>query len=216
MPSYTPPPAPQRPFIAGTPSPRSAGAEAPSHTELSQFMHEVRCLLPVTSIEGHSNGVSVQSNSLLAPTSSNDAQTPAHPPNRPPRADEDQFGRSPTDCATSTSDGCSDRVYSLQLAHVSIDYTAADISDPPALSFVRDLAWLDRLWDDRSPQWDNSSPLRIRGQSIALIHWPAIYRYQGKNQWTGVKQRWFEWKVRAFPSSSCLAVIALFCTGSCG
>jgi hypothetical protein len=34
----------------------------------------------------------------------------------------------------------------LQLAHTSIKYSAADIPDPPVLSFVRDLARLDRLW----------------------------------------------------------------------
>jgi hypothetical protein len=214
----TPPPTPQRLSIAGTSSPRGVGTEAPSHTELSQFIHEVRCLLSsrhVTSVEGHTNCVSVQSDSLPAPTGSNDAQIPVHSLNRPLGVDEEQPERSPTGCATPTSDGCSDRVYSLRLADVTIEYTAADIPDPPALSFVRDLAWLDRLWDDGSPQWDNSSPLCIRGQRIALIHWPAIYRYNGKKQWTGIKQRWFEWKVRYFAWSSRSALTVLLFLVTC-
>jgi hypothetical protein len=88
------------------------------------------------------------------------------------------------------------RMYSLRLADSIIRYCTADIPDPPALSFVRDLSLLDKMWDDRDPQWNNSSPLRICGRSIALVHWPIVYRYRGNTQWKGIKQRWFEWKVR--------------------
>jgi hypothetical protein len=90
----------------------------------------------------------------------------------------------------------STQMYSLQTARCAINYFAADVPDPPALSFVRDLERLYRVWDDNYPQWDNSSPLHIRGNSIALVYWPKVYRYQGTRQWTGIKQRWFEWKVR--------------------
>jgi hypothetical protein len=90
------------------------------------------------------------------------------------------------------------RICSLHLADGVIQYLATEIPDPPALSFIHDLARLDRLWDDRSPQWDNTSPLHIQGRSIALVYWPDIYRYQGTRQWSGIKQRWFEWKVRVY------------------
>ena len=88
------------------------------------------------------------------------------------------------------------REYTLQIAEKQVHYSAADIPDPPALSFTQDLARLDRQWDDRSPQWDNTSPLCILNHPIALIYWPKVYQYRGNKQWTGVKQRWFEWKVR--------------------
>jgi hypothetical protein len=84
---------------------------------------------------------------------------------------------------------------SLQLCRLDIQYTKAHVPDPPAISFVRDITRLDRLWDDSSPQWDDSSPLQIKGTSIALVYWPAIYRYDGTKRWTAIKQRWFEWKV---------------------
>src|ERR1700722_4417717 len=90
-------------------------------------------------------------------------------------------------------------MFSLQLAWSVIKYSADDIPDPPALMFVCDLAKLDHAWDDSLQQWDNSSPLRIKDNSIAIIHWPKIYRYTGTKQWSGIKQRWFEWKVSFFP-----------------
>jgi hypothetical protein len=86
----------------------------------------------------------------------------------------------------------------LDLADGQLRYLPTEIPDPPALSFAHDLARLDRLWDDRSPQWDNTSPLYIQGKSIALVHWPTVYRHRGTKQWRGIKQRWFEWKVRAY------------------
>ena len=92
---------------------------------------------------------------------------------------------------------CPSWVFSLQLAHDIITYSTNDIPDPPTLSFVCDLAKLDQLWDDKLPQWDNSSPLRIQGLSIAIIYWPQVYWYQGTRQWRGIKQQWFEWKVHS-------------------
>jgi hypothetical protein len=109
-------------------------------------------------------------------------------------------GNSPDDLRLSTnglpttSENC-DQPFTLQIARECIQYAAADIPDPPAISFVHDLASLDRLWDDTSPQWNNASPLYIRGKSIALIYWPSVYRYRGTQQWSCIKQHWFEWKV---------------------
>jgi hypothetical protein len=85
--------------------------------------------------------------------------------------------------------------YTLQLANTIIEYSAGDIPDPPALSFVQDLAKLDRQWDDKSSQWDNTCHLHILGHPIALVYWPQIYQYKGTRQWTGIKQRWSDWKV---------------------
>jgi hypothetical protein len=98
-----------------------------------------------------------------------------------------------------------ERRYSLKLADATIKYLACDIPDPPAMSFVNDLSQLDRMWDDHSPQWDSSSPLRISGHPIALVYWPRVFRYQGSTQWQGIKQRWFEWRVCLNCSSLLLA-----------
>jgi hypothetical protein len=84
---------------------------------------------------------------------------------------------------------------SVRLSTGILHYDTSEIPEPPALSFGCDIAALDRMWDDASPQWDRSSPAMIRGTPIALIHFPVIYRYRGAKQWQGMKQRWYEWKV---------------------
>lgn len=90
----------------------------------------------------------------------------------------------------------------LELSSGTLHFNSVEIPDPPYFSLGVDLARLDRIWDDSSPSWDNSSPLEIRGRSIALIHWPKVYQYRGDQRWTAIKQRWSTWKVR-YGSSPC-------------
>ncbi|KAJ7730052.1 hypothetical protein B0H14DRAFT_2409654, partial [Mycena olivaceomarginata] len=52
------------------------------------------------------------------------------------------------------------------------------------------------VWNDNSPQWKGTSPLKIQNVPIPLVHYPLVY-----NQWKGVKKVWFEWKVRVHSSS---------------
>jgi hypothetical protein len=123
---------------------------------------------------------------VVASSNGDDVGTP---PSQPPEPDLQQAS---VECGPSAS---SHQKYTLRLANTIIEYSARDIPDPPALSFVQDLARLDRQWDDKSPQWDDTSHLRILGHRIALVYWPQIYQYKGTRQWTGIKQRWSDWKV---------------------
>ena len=175
--------------------------------ELSRCIQEFRDLLsslrsqqltPVLDCSG-SQDVDVQSNNSRTAVACNKTKTTIR---RTQRTPGDQHSKhSQQDSVSPASRRCPNRTYELRLAQLTILCSATDIPDPPALSFARDIAWLDRIWDDRSHQWDNSSPLRIRGHSIALVYWPSVYRYQGTKQWAGIKQRWFEWKVRWLPSA---------------
>ena len=109
----------------------------------------------------------------------------------------------PVDSANPDLASAPPRLSILCLANSTIQYRPTDIPDPPALSFVRCISRLDEMWDDRSPQWNHSSPLYICGRSIPLVYWPNVYRYRGNTKWKGTKQRWFEWK--ASSSHSCFA-----------
>ena len=81
-----------------------------------------------------------------------------------------------------------------------LTFTEDDVPAPPAVSFADDLPMLNRMWDDTSVFWDNHSYLVIKGFPIALIHWKDIYTSKSRrswkpNQWKGMKERWFDWKV---------------------
>ena len=73
--------------------------------------------------------------------------------------------------------------------------TAHQIPDPPATSFANNIPRLNSMWDDTSAHWGRESRLCIQGLPIALIHWPALYKYSGSKQWQGLKAKFFEWKV---------------------
>ncbi|KZT03853.1 uncharacterized protein LAESUDRAFT_659101 [Laetiporus sulphureus 93-53] len=88
---------------------------------------------------------------------------------------------------------------SIELGSGVLHFDSKEIPDPPYISFAKDLDKLDRMWDDHSPSWDNSSPLILRETSIALIHWPKVYHYRQDKCWAGIKQHWSTWKVPASP-----------------
>jgi hypothetical protein len=74
--------------------------------------------------------------------------------------------------------------------------TLAEIPDPPAVSFVNNIPWLNQMWDDISIHWRHESRLHIQGHPIALSHWPVLYRYSGVTTWKGIKGKFFKWKVK--------------------
>jgi hypothetical protein len=90
----------------------------------------------------------------------------------------------------------------LPLAKKNLIFSKEDIPDPPSKSFTQNIAEMDEMWDDASPQWNNKSPLiidylrRFCGSPIALKYWPDVYKYRLPMQWTGIKQRWHQYKVR--------------------
>ncbi|KAJ3849118.1 hypothetical protein EV368DRAFT_13220, partial [Lentinula lateritia] len=56
-----------------------------------------------------------------------------------------------------------------------IKYQYSDVREPQQISFVADIACLDRIWDDEGPNWDpldcGKNLLEINGTSIALRYW---------------------------------------------
>jgi hypothetical protein len=85
---------------------------------------------------------------------------------------------------------------SLRLGNGQVlEFTLESIPDPPAISFAGDIPRLNGMWDDQTAHWSGTSPLVVNGQPIAVVHWPELYKYGKKDQWKGMKARWFEWKV---------------------
>ncbi|KAF8868456.1 hypothetical protein CPB84DRAFT_1740413 [Gymnopilus junonius] len=79
-------------------------------------------------------------------------------------------------------------------------FTADDVPVPPAVSFARDIATLNMMWDDTSEHWKNDSKMRIKGIPIAIVYWNDIYTSKPNinwkpKQWKGIKGKWFNWKV---------------------
>ncbi|KAK6987429.1 hypothetical protein R3P38DRAFT_2499831, partial [Favolaschia claudopus] len=62
----------------------------------------------------------------------------------------------------------------------------------PATSFAEDIHRLNQMWDDTSTHWKGDSVLKIKGRSIALIHWPTIFKMTGL--WSAHKSSWTDWK----------------------
>ncbi|KIO00203.1 hypothetical protein M404DRAFT_153322 [Pisolithus tinctorius Marx 270] len=73
-------------------------------------------------------------------------------------------------------------------------FTLADIGDPTAVGFSKDIPRLNSMWDDTSPHWTGQSTLTIKGRPIAIKYWPEVYRYAHNRQWKGIKHNWTCWK----------------------
>ncbi|KAJ7490773.1 hypothetical protein FB451DRAFT_1023540 [Mycena latifolia] len=69
-----------------------------------------------------------------------------------------------------------------------ITFCEPDIPDPPAISFAKDIEDLLQVWDDNSPHWNGTSPLKINAVPVPLIYWPTVYKYWRATQWKGVKK----------------------------
>jgi hypothetical protein len=78
-----------------------------------------------------------------------------------------------------------------QILHFTLDC----VPDPPAISFANDIPALDSMWDFKPGCWQGRSVLSVKGHPIPVAYWPELYRYGKKDQWKGMKTRWFEWKV---------------------
>lgn len=85
-----------------------------------------------------------------------------------------------------------------------IEFTADEAGPPPAISFADNLPGLNRMWDDRSGNWDGQSALVIKGIPIPIVYWRAVYgrlksEKSGKawkvGDWKKLKRSWSEWKV---------------------
>jgi hypothetical protein len=83
----------------------------------------------------------------------------------------------------------------LRTGKNTISFRSDDIPDPPVISFAKNIPQLDRMWDDASPQWSGTSPLVIQGNHIPVKYWPDVYKYRRSPQWTGIKQRWHQYRV---------------------
>ncbi|KAF8169566.1 hypothetical protein K438DRAFT_1855192 [Mycena galopus ATCC 62051] len=86
-------------------------------------------------------------------------------------------------------------------------FRESDVPDPPAVSYASCLETLLSEWDDNSLHWPGTSPLKINNTPVAIVHWPAVYKYWKVNQWKGIKKHWFDWKilVRAMNTAPTLA-----------
>ncbi|KAJ3551649.1 hypothetical protein NP233_g13040 [Leucocoprinus birnbaumii] len=79
-----------------------------------------------------------------------------------------------------------------------LSFCSSDIPSLPSVSFASDIPWLGRIWDDARPEWDPSgSILSIKGEAIALKHWPDVYRHDTHCRWKKIKKFWTEWRFLA-------------------
>jgi hypothetical protein len=88
-------------------------------------------------------------------------------------------------------------VRNIQLGNRKTIYIIEDdVPNPPALTFAHDIARLNSIWDDTSVFWDGSKAVfAVKGEPVALVHWPVLYgRWKG-SQWDGLKKLFSEWKV---------------------
>ncbi|EDR02426.1 uncharacterized protein LACBIDRAFT_332289 [Laccaria bicolor S238N-H82] len=62
-----------------------------------------------------------------------------------------------------------------------LTFTEADVGSPPLTSFADDVAGLNRMWDDTTPNWGGTLVLEIKGHPIPIVYWKD--------------SKWFNWKV---------------------
>ncbi|KIJ97031.1 hypothetical protein K443DRAFT_10212 [Laccaria amethystina LaAM-08-1] len=54
-------------------------------------------------------------------------------------------------------------------------FTEADVGSPPLTGFADDVAGLNRMWDDTTPNWGGTSALEIKGHPIPIVYWKDVY-----------------------------------------
>ena len=85
-----------------------------------------------------------------------------------------------------------------------LTFTEADVGSPPLTGFADDVAGLNRMWDDTTPNWGGTSVLEIKGHPIPIVYWKDVYMNSNRGfpwkprQWHGMKSKWFNWKVSFF------------------
>jgi len=76
-----------------------------------------------------------------------------------------------------------------------LEFFNSDVPCPPSLSFAKNIPKLGRVWDDARPEFSPSEcSLKIKGNAIALKHWPVVYSYSHDQRWRGTKGAWDTWK----------------------
>ncbi|KAJ3915736.1 hypothetical protein F5877DRAFT_69613 [Lentinula edodes] len=80
----------------------------------------------------------------------------------------------------------------------AIYYKYSQVHEPRQISFVTDIARLDRVWDDEQPNWDpldcGRNLLAINGTPIALKYWKQVFSRKNDGAWSWLKRLWVEWK----------------------
>ncbi|EDR13955.1 uncharacterized protein LACBIDRAFT_321655 [Laccaria bicolor S238N-H82] len=82
-----------------------------------------------------------------------------------------------------------------------LTFTEADVGSPPLTGFADNVAGLNRMWDDTTPNWGGTSVLEIKGHPIPIVYWKDVYMNYNRGspwkprQWHGMKSKWFNWKV---------------------
>ncbi|KAJ3919639.1 hypothetical protein F5877DRAFT_77845 [Lentinula edodes] len=80
----------------------------------------------------------------------------------------------------------------------AIYYKYSQVHEPRQISFVADIARLDRVWDDEQPNWDpldcGRNLLEINGSPIALKYWKQVFSRKNDGTWSWLKRLWVEWK----------------------
>ncbi|EDR01548.1 uncharacterized protein LACBIDRAFT_333229 [Laccaria bicolor S238N-H82] len=82
-----------------------------------------------------------------------------------------------------------------------LTFTEADVGSPSLTGFADDIAGLNRMWDDTTPNWGGTLVLEIKGHPIPIVYWKDIYMNSNcgspwkLRQWHSMKSKWFNWKV---------------------
>ncbi|KAG2114583.1 uncharacterized protein F5147DRAFT_569971 [Suillus discolor] len=89
----------------------------------------------------------------------------------------------------------SDKLHIVMLRDGTVlELADAEIPDPPAISFVNNISWLNSMWDDCMVHWQGESVMNIQGHLIALEYWPLLYHYGCDHQWKSMKSKWTDWR----------------------
>ena len=86
----------------------------------------------------------------------------------------------------------------LKLRDISMTILDADIPEPPPLRCNGRIEDIAAIWNDGKATWTRSSPLRIKGVSIPVIYWRELYQHRRTDQWSLLKRRWWDYKVRTY------------------
>jgi hypothetical protein len=95
-----------------------------------------------------------------------------------------------------TANNYGPRSRSLQLGNgTMIMFSEDDVPNPPLMTFAHDIARLNSIWDDTSTFWTPADAVFfVKGQAIALVYLPELYRRWKGQQWDGLKKQYSEWK----------------------
>ncbi|KAJ3904864.1 hypothetical protein F5879DRAFT_953002 [Lentinula edodes] len=92
-----------------------------------------------------------------------------------------------------------EKLFEIILANQNVlRFKYHDIPEPLLqLSFAHDIIRLDRIWDDKRPNWDPvdcATVSVINGVPVALCYWQQVYKGKKDQRWDGIKGVWSEWR----------------------